>query len=195
MLSCCLLVALVVSQICLASDRIWYYFTRILHMNLLMSFSEGIQAQDLIPGTHDFLINSFLVCGHKHKELVAKWWGWLTNVRELPHCTWKAMHSVTAVHRRLKEKSVSLSCQVLMYTRGMVSVYFPPESHYPGQECNYLLGYHLYTLTLYVAITNSYIICSMIFSHLHLSTYALLADWVVHKKITSCLLNHVCMST
>ena len=44
-------------------------FTTILHKSQISLCipQEGMQAQDLIPGTHDFLINSFLVYRHNRK--------------------------------------------------------------------------------------------------------------------------------
>ena len=60
MLTCHMCVDLVVSRIMVESD----YFMN-LHTNLFMSSTEEIQVQDLIVGTHNFLIKSFLVCGYK----------------------------------------------------------------------------------------------------------------------------------
>ena len=68
MLACYLHVTLVILWIWLTSDRIWHLLEHFmsLHTNLLTSSSEGMQTQELIPGTCDFLINSFIVYRYKH---------------------------------------------------------------------------------------------------------------------------------
>ena len=54
------------------SDRHSLEYFMNFHTNLITSSSKGTQVQDLIPGAHDFLINSFLA--YRHKQAV-----WLTN--------------------------------------------------------------------------------------------------------------------
>ena len=95
-----------------------------------ISCSVTKQAQDLIAGTNDLLIKSFLVAIIIDININKRLQGCMSNkCRKV--VTLQALTEIHRIYYRLKTISGQT---ILTYTEmGMVTVHFLPESHYPGR--------------------------------------------------------------